>query len=214
MYLCFNEGSQQALRFRLGNIQSRKEKHLLWNFGLRMPRNPLGIILWQLCWYLGNRRPRLRNVSRKSSILPHKPQIDNEKYNECTYPFIQCEFSFPSEISVVAKLFIMKALQKKADQRFTIDSLLKDRFLTQCARYEWIMIIILIIIDYNRSMHWIFVYGSSAHPRMSLPSYYSPISLDFYTYSTLFSIIYFSAYFTATSISGYLAASWWVTTED
>jgi hypothetical protein len=28
-----------------------------------------------------------------------------------------------------AKLFIMKALQKKPDQRFAIDSLLKDRFL-------------------------------------------------------------------------------------
>lgn len=30
-----------------------------------------------------------------------------------------------------AKLFIMKALQKRPDQRFTIDSLLRDRFLAQ-----------------------------------------------------------------------------------
>ena len=160
MYLCFNKGSEQTLRFRLGNIQSRKEKHILWNIGLRMPLNPLRIILWQLCRYLGNRRPSLWNVGRKSSILPHKPQINNEKYYECIYPFIQCEFSFPSDISVVAKLFIMKALQKKPDQRFTIDSLLKDRFLAQVPRYEWIMII---HTNYFRLKHaLIFVLWSSA----------------------------------------------------
>jgi serine/threonine protein kinase len=162
MYLCFNKGSQQALRFWLGNIQSRKEKHILWNFGLRLPLNPLRIILWQLCGYLGNWRPCLWNVGRKSSILPHKPEINNEKHNECTYPSIQCEFSFPSDISVVAKLFIMKALQKKPDQRFTIDSLLKDRFLTQCPRYEWIMIIDTNYYRLQQQHALIFVYGSSA----------------------------------------------------
>jgi serine/threonine protein kinase len=44
---------------------------------------------------------------------------------------IKCEFSFPSDMSVGAKLFIMKALQKKPDLRFTIESLIKDRFLAQ-----------------------------------------------------------------------------------
>jgi hypothetical protein len=40
-------------------------------------------------------------------------------------------------MSVVAKLFIMKALQRKPDQRFTIDSLLRDRFLSQVPRYDY-----------------------------------------------------------------------------
>lgn len=73
----------------------------------------------------------LRNVDRKSSILSHKPQIDHEKHNERNYLLIQCEFSFPSDMSFGCKMFIKKALQKNPDQRFTIDSLLSDRFLSK-----------------------------------------------------------------------------------
>jgi serine/threonine protein kinase len=46
---------------------------------------------------------------------------------------MQCDFSFPNDISVAAKLFIKKALQKNPDNRFTVDSLLRDRFLLQLA---------------------------------------------------------------------------------
>ena len=49
---------------------------------------------------------------------------------------IKCEFSFPSEMSVGAKLFIKKALQKNPDNRFNIDYLIKDRFLANTPKYD------------------------------------------------------------------------------
>lgn len=124
------------MRFRVGNIQSRAEEHILWDLRLRVPLDSLGRVLRQLCRYMGDRRTCLLDASRQGALLPHQSEGNHEKYNECNYSLTQCEFSFPSDVSMVAKLFIMKALQKKPDLRFSIDSLLNDRFLAQSSRYD------------------------------------------------------------------------------
>ena len=49
---------------------------------------------------------------------------------------IQCDFSFPSEMSNSAKTFIEKALQRNPDRRFTIECLLTDKFVAQQRQYS------------------------------------------------------------------------------
>lgn len=120
----------------MGHIQQGQKDDLLRHFGLRLPRDPIGRILRQLRGHLGDRRPGLRAAGRKGSVLPHQPQVDNEEHPERTFLLTKCEFSFPSEISVGAKLFIKKALQKNPDNRFNIDYLIKDRFLANAPKYD------------------------------------------------------------------------------
>ena len=121
------------MRLRLGHLQQRAKDHLLRHSGLRLPLDPGGLILRQLRGCLGDRGACLRDAGRQGALLPHKSEGDDEEHNERKHVLIKCEFSIPVDLSMCAKLFIMKALQKRPDQRFTIDSLLRDRFLAQAA---------------------------------------------------------------------------------
>jgi serine/threonine protein kinase len=130
-YLWEYAGCVQIVRLRMGDVQSGAEDDLLRDFRLRLSLDPRGGVLRQPSGHLGHRRPCLRDAGGKGALLPHQSQGDHEEHHERTPSSMQCEFSFPPDISLAAKLFIKKTLQKNPDNRFTVDSLLRDRFLLQ-----------------------------------------------------------------------------------
>lgn len=119
------------MRLRVGDLQSITQDHLLRHFRLRLSLDLRRGVLRQPGRHLGHRRPCLRDAGGEGALLPHQSQGDYEEHNERTPPIMQCDFSFPPDISLAAKLFIKKTLQKNPDNRFTVESLLRDRFLLQ-----------------------------------------------------------------------------------
>jgi len=123
--------------FWMGNLQQRKKTNILWYIGLCLSLNFVRLILWQLRRYLGYWSARLLNVDRQGSFLSYQSKRNDEEHNERTCILTKCEFSFPQEMSVNAKYFIKKALKRNPDERFTISSLLQDKFLSGCSQRHW-----------------------------------------------------------------------------
>jgi hypothetical protein len=64
---------------------------------------------------MGDWSVSLRDADRQGSLLSHQSQIDHEEHYEGILCLTQCDFTFPADMSLSAKLFIAKALQKNPD---------------------------------------------------------------------------------------------------